>query len=183
MSNTGSGYTGDPDSGEGGWGWAHFGSPRANDGDGGGDEGPSLGHHGGHGDSGHGGRPRGGSGQIGSVDDQQYEGGGYGWTNLGAPRATPGSVSSAGVTLTPDSAPWPSGPRRFGRVLIGAALLALPIGALVLKFGGQSQPDAPVIPAVVISAPALPPTAIARAPSTASSPAFPAAQAADKHAE
>ena len=160
------GYDGDPDSGGGGWGWSHFGSPRADDGDGGGDEGPSLGDHSGDGGSGHGGHSRGGGGQRGSVDDQQYLGGGYGWTTLGAPRAVPGSVGSAGVTLTLDSGHWPSTPfgaRRTGSLLLGLLLLALLTGTLLMRFGGADQHDTAVVPAAV-SAATPTPTATAVAP-------------------
>ncbi|HXO49607.1 MAG TPA: hypothetical protein VN888_00960, partial [Mycobacterium sp.] len=112
--------------------------------------------------------------------DQQYVGGGYGWTNLGAPRAVPGSGGSAGVTLTPDSAPLPSSPfcadagallggadtghsadvrvRRTRGLLLGAVVLALLIGALMLRLGGLQQRDTPVSPAVVTATTPAPTT-------------------------
>jgi hypothetical protein len=117
---------------------------------------------------------------LGSGDDQQYVGGGYGWTNLGAPRAVPGSGGSGGVTLTPDSAPLPSSPfgadagalldgadtshsadvrvHRTRGLLLGAVVLALLIGALMLRLGGLQQRDTPVSPAVVTAATPAPTT-------------------------
>jgi len=152
------GYDGDPDSVVGGWGWSHFGSPRADDGDGGGDEGPSLGSHSGDGGSGHGGASK-GRGQLGSVDDQQYLGGGYGWTTLGAPRALPGSAGSSGPTMTLDSAHWPSSPfgvRRVGSLLLGLLLLALLTGTVLMRFGGAERHDTQVVPAAVSASTPVP---------------------------
>ena len=92
----------DPEEGGVGWAWSQFGSPRADDGTDGGETSDQMldtfvpchpAHHGLPGES----------GLLGSVDDQGYEGGGYGWKTLGAPRANtalPGAASSAGSTLT-----------------------------------------------------------------------------------
>ena len=115
---------GDSDGAGGGYGWTHFGAPKSDDGDNG-EEKPSVGHHSTPSHSSHGPHLP-GSGLQGSVDDQQYVGGGYGWNTLGAPRAdtaVPGSASSVGSALiggagshnlptgaglTVDSAPLPS---------------------------------------------------------------------------
>ncbi|MUL65192.1 hypothetical protein BOO86_12005, partial [Mycobacterium sp. CBMA 234] len=174
---------GDSDYAGGGYGWTHFGAPRSDDGDNG-DEKPSLGHHSTKHESGHGPHLP-GSGLQGSTGDSDYVGGGYGWNLHGAPRANtaiPGIGSSVGAVstgvagqgistgggLTVDSAPLPNGagPERHSRsharhgrtrwLATAGLLLALPIGALAVTFGGTQQPDSPATSPVTVttSAPA-----------------------------
>jgi hypothetical protein len=182
----------DPEDGGIGWAWSQFGSPRADDGTDGGDERPSLNHHSSPSHSARHSLP-GQSGLLGSVDDQDYVGGGYGWKTFGAPRANtavPGSASSVGSTLTQgvggndlpagdglavDSAPLPSPPGDTGSggdprgrrsrwwLLLAALPLALLIGVGVVALGGPQHRDTPVTPGVV-SSPAPTPTTAAVSP-------------------
>lgn len=179
--------SGDTDIAGGGYGWTHFGAPRSDDGDNG-DEKPSLGHHSTRHDSGHGPHLP-GSGLQGSTGDSDYVGGGYGWNLHGAPRAdtaAPGIGDSVGPAttglagqgistgggLTVDSAPLPDGAgperhsgrrSRYGRarLLVSAGLLlALPLGALALTFGGTQPPDGPTTSPVASTTAAAPTSAI-----------------------
>ncbi|MUL79880.1 hypothetical protein [Mycolicibacterium sp. CBMA 226] len=172
----GNGHIGgdDPDNGGGGYGWAHIGAPRSDDGDNG-DEKPSLGRHSTEHHTGHGPHLP-GSGLQGSTGDSDYVGGGYGWNLHGAPRADtvmPGTGGSTlgfgggsnvptgtggGLTVYSEetgTAPTGGKGKRHGRgrgpAVVGL-LAVVSLGALTLYFGG-TEPIAPVAPLVVTTTP------------------------------
>jgi len=163
------GGLGDVDTGESGWGYSQYGAPREDDGDDG-NESPS-GHHSGSGHSSSGSPSRGGIAVLGSTDDQDYVGGGIGWTKYGAPHADtgPGAQAPVHARRARGSHRGRGGRGHRGRQwALGALGLGLLAGALVWGVSAQQHTDTAVDPQVLSTT--LPAPTVTSAPPSSTTP-------------